>query len=62
MGKTDRVNVRIDPETKRQAVELFDSMNLTLTDAVLMFIRQSLASGGLPFQVDYKSGKQSMRQ
>lgn len=52
MAKTDRLQVRIDPETKRQATELFDGLDMTVSDAVTLFIRQSLMSGGLPFAVD----------
>lgn len=51
-AKTERLYVRIDPETKTKATALFDNMGITVTDAVTMFIQQSLISGGLPFHVD----------
>lgn len=53
MIKNDRIQVRIDPKTKADAAALFDSMGLTVSDAVTLFIRQSLISNGLPFTVDY---------
>lgn len=52
MAKTDRLVVRIEPETKSAAAELFENLGMTVSDAVTLFIRQSLISGGLPFAVD----------
>ena len=52
MAKTDRLVVRIEPETKSEAAALFNNLGLTVSDAVTLFIRQSLISGGLPFAVD----------
>lgn len=49
MAKTASLNIRIDPETKARAEELFGAFGITVTDAVNMFLRQSLMVGGLPF-------------
>ena len=51
MAKTANINIRIDPETKAGAECLFSSFGITVTDAVNMFIRQSLMVGGLPFEL-----------
>jgi DNA-damage-inducible protein J len=51
MAKTATLSIRIDPETKAGAEELFAGFGITLTDAVNMFLRQSLMEGGLPFAV-----------
>lgn len=51
MAKTASLNIRIDPETKRGAEILFGSFGITVTDAVNMFLRQSLMVGGLPFEL-----------
>ena len=51
MAKTASLNIRIDPETKRSAEKLFGSFGITVTDAVNMFLHQSLMLGGLPFEV-----------
>ena len=46
-----QVNFRIDDETKRQAEELFGQMGLTMTSAIMVFIKQSINQQGLPFKV-----------
>lgn len=53
MAKTERLQIRIDPETKAEATQLFGAMGLTVTDAVSLFIHQSLISNGLPFTIDH---------
>ncbi len=58
MAKTERLHVRIDRETKLQATKLFDDMGITVTDAITLFIQQSLTSGGLPFDVEQSLKKQ----
>ncbi|GHS85361.1 hypothetical protein AGMMS49957_01310 [Synergistales bacterium] len=51
MAKTASLNIRIDPETKSGAERLFSQFGITVTDAVNMFLRQSLMVGGLPFEL-----------
>ena len=47
--KTGTCQMRINPEVKSQAESLFAAYGLTLTDAVNIFIQQSLHPQGLPF-------------
>lgn len=51
MAKSAHLNIRIDPETKSGAEQLFSSFGITVTDAVNIFLRQSLMVGGLPFEM-----------
>lgn len=51
MSKTANLNVRIDPETKSKAENLFSRFGLTVSDAVNMFLHQSIMYGGIPFEV-----------
>ena len=48
-AKSATFQMRINPEVKKEAEELFAAYGLTLTDAVNVFLRQSLNTGGLPF-------------
>ena len=43
--------IPIDPETKADAEQLFATFGITVSDAVNIFLRQSLLTGGLPFNV-----------
>lgn len=52
-NKTANFNLRMDPEVKKNAEELFASFGMTMADAVNIFIYKSLLVGGLPFDVRY---------
>ena len=47
--KTATFQMRINPDVKQRAEKLYASYGLTLTDAVNIFIQQSLNTNGLPF-------------
>lgn len=51
MAKTAKLNIRIDPNTKEAAEKLFSNFGITITDAINMFLHQSLLTGGLPFSL-----------
>ena len=51
MSRSAVMNLRIEPEIKAKAEELFGSFGLTVTDAVNVFLRQSLMRGGFPFEI-----------
>lgn len=51
MVKTAKINIRIDPKTKKKAEQLFAKFGITITDAVNIFLHQSLMVGGLPFEM-----------
>ncbi len=55
MPKTASFQMRINPEVKQRAEEIFARCGLTLTDAVNIFLQQSLNTGGLPFLVTQNS-------
>ena len=49
--KTATFQMRINPEVKQQVEDIYAQQGLTFTDAVNIFIQQSLNMGGLPFLV-----------
>ena len=49
--KTATFQMRINPEVKQQVEDIYARQGLTFTDAVNIFIQQSLNMGGLPFLV-----------
>ena len=51
MAKTATLSMRIDPDVKSQAEELYGEFGMSLSDAVTVFLHKSLMEGGLPFEV-----------
>jgi DNA-damage-inducible protein J len=51
MTNTTTFSVRIDKELKKDCEALYADLGLNLTTAINVFLRQSLRSGGFPFEV-----------
>lgn len=57
MATTAPTQIRIEENTKKQAVELLEGLGLNLSDAVNMFLRQVILHNGIPFEVKYPEFK-----
>lgn len=53
MAGTIPTQIRIEENTKKQAVELLEGLGLNLSEAVNMFLKQVILQNGLPFEVKY---------
>lgn len=53
MAITTPTQIRIEENTKKQAVELLEGLGLNLSDAVNMFLKQVILRKGIPFDVSY---------
>lgn len=51
MANKENLTIRMEPELKMQAAELFKSLGLDLSTATGIFYRQALRCNGLPFEV-----------
>lgn len=50
MAINDTVQARVTSELKADAEAVFNSMGLKTSDAIRLFLQQSVNIGGLPFQ------------
>ena len=57
MNKSTTFTFRLNPEIKEEASELYESLGITLSDAINLFLVQSIREGGLPFEVKRKQDK-----
>ena len=51
MPNTANLNVRIDPELKAQAENLFSDLGMTLTTAITVYFRQAVRENRIPFEI-----------
>lgn len=56
---TSMVHVRVDEKTKTQAAEILNSMGLTVSDAIRVFLTRIVADKALPF--DLKAPNETSR-
>jgi DNA-damage-inducible protein J len=45
------IQFRTDEATKVQSIEIFQQLGITMSDAINMFLHQSILHGGLPFEL-----------
>ena len=51
------IRSRIDKNVKVKATHLFEHMGLSMSDAIRLFLYQSIAEQGLPFQIRLPNAK-----
>ncbi|MDI6618803.1 MAG: type II toxin-antitoxin system RelB/DinJ family antitoxin [Clostridiales bacterium] len=51
VANTTNFSVRMDSDIKKQCEALYGELGMNLTTAINVFLRQSLRSGGFPFDV-----------
>ncbi len=61
MPKTTTFQMRINPEIKKRVEDIYANCGMTLTDAINIFIQQSINIEGLPFLVT-QSSKEALRE
>ena len=59
--KTGTFQMRINPQIKERVENIYAASGMTLTDAINIFIQQSINVEGLPFIVS-KNSKDALRQ
>lgn len=51
MAKTDTLNIRIEPELKREAEKTLDDLGMNVADAVTIFLKQVVLTESIPFNI-----------
>ncbi|MBW8308041.1 MAG: type II toxin-antitoxin system RelB/DinJ family antitoxin [Candidatus Paracaedibacteraceae bacterium] len=49
--RTETVRTRVDPEVKQRATLLFRKLGLTMSDALNLFLHQSICEERIPFDI-----------
>lgn len=48
---TTNLNIRTDKEVKEAAEQIFNELGISMTTAVNIFLRQTIRSNGIPFEL-----------
>jgi len=51
MAKTAVIQARIDPEVKNKAQSVLSKLNITMSEAISMFLTQVTLNKGIPFDI-----------
>jgi DNA-damage-inducible protein J len=47
----ETITVRLDPETKARAEELFGDLGISMSSAINIFLKQAIREGCIPFEI-----------
>ena len=50
-SNTTNISIRMDKDLKTAAEALFEELGMNLSTAFIIFVRQSLREGGIPFKI-----------
>lgn len=62
MAKVPTTTIRIDPEVKEQASEIFDELGLSLSAAVNIFLRAVVRRKGIVFEACFNLHDMGVKQ
>lgn len=51
MAKTDTLNIRIEPELKKEAESTLNDLGMNIADAVTIFLKQVVLTDSIPFPI-----------
>lgn len=51
MEKTATLNLRVNPQVKREAEEILQHLGLSMSSAMEIYLRQIILTGGIPFNI-----------
>ena len=62
MAKTDTLNIRIEPELKKEADETLNELGMNTAEAVTIFLKQVVLTDSIPFKIQKpKLNKETMK-
>ena len=51
MSKSAIIQTRIDPELKEKAQKIFDALNISMSEAISIYLTQVTLHRGIPFEI-----------
>lgn len=51
MANSTTIQARVDVDTKKQAKRILDALDISMSEAITMFLRQIIFHRGIPFEL-----------
>ena len=51
MAKTATIQTRVDPEIKRNAQKILSTLNISMSEAISLYLTQITLNKGIPFEI-----------
>ena len=60
MEKTATLNLRVNPQVKKEAEGILDQLGIPMSTAVTMYLKQIVLTGGIPFAAKLPAAPRSV--
>ena len=51
MAKTSSMHIRVEPKVKEEVEKILNSLGMTSTEAINIYLRQIILNSGIPFEI-----------
>lgn len=51
MAKTSSIHIRVEPNVKKQVEKILNTLGMTSTEAINIYLRQIILNSGIPFEI-----------
>ena len=51
MAKTSSIHIRVEPKVKEEVEKILDTLGMTSTEAINIYLRQIILNSGIPFEI-----------
>ncbi len=51
MAKTDNINIRVEPELKKEVETTLNDLGMNLAEAITIYLKQIVLTDGIPFMI-----------
>lgn len=51
MAKTSSIHIRVDSKTKENAEKILNTLEMTMAEAINIYLKQIILHSGIPFQI-----------
>lgn len=60
MSKTSSIHIRVEPQIKEKVEKILESLGMTSTEAINIYLRQIIINSGIPFEIKNPQFKDEM--
>lgn len=60
MSKTSSIHIRVEPQIKEKVEKILESLGMTSTEAINIYLRQIIINSGIPFEIKNPQFKNEM--
>lgn len=51
MAKTSSMHIRVDPKVKKDVEKILNTLGMTTTEAINIYLKQIILTSGIPFEI-----------